>query len=53
MKSYDVTIQMKALYLYFHMMLFVCQNFRQCTLMMVLLSDLLAFVLIPSDKDLL
>ena len=28
MKSYDVTIQMKALCLYFHMMLFVCQNFR-------------------------
>ena len=26
-KSYDVTIQMKALCLYFHMMLFVCQNF--------------------------
>ena len=29
MKSYDVTIQMKALCLYFHMMLFVCQNFRK------------------------
>ena len=28
MKSYDVTIQMKALCLYFHMMLFVCHNFR-------------------------
>ena len=27
-KSYDVTIQMKDLCLYFHMMLFVCQNFR-------------------------
>ena len=27
MKSYDVTIQMKALCLYFHMVLFVCQNF--------------------------
>ena len=30
MKSYDVTIQMKALCLYFLMMLFaVCQNFRK------------------------
>ena len=29
MKSYDVTTQMKALCLYFHMMLFVCQNFRK------------------------
>ena len=28
-KSYDVTIQMKALCLYFHMMLFVFQNFRK------------------------
>ena len=28
-KSYDVTIQMKALCLYLHMVLFVCQNFRQ------------------------
>ena len=27
MKSYDVTIQMKALCLYFHMVLFICQNF--------------------------
>ena len=29
MKSSDVTIQMKALCLYFHMMLFVFQNFIQ------------------------
>ena len=28
-KSYDVTIQMKALYLYFHMILFVCHNFTK------------------------
>ena len=28
-KSYDVTIEMKALCLYFHMVIFVCQNFRQ------------------------
>ena len=27
-KSYDVTIQMKALCLYFHVMLFVCQIFE-------------------------
>ena len=27
MKSYDVTIQMKALCRYFHMMLFVSHNF--------------------------
>ena len=32
MKSYDVTIQLKALCLYFHMMLFVCQNFRKWNL---------------------
>ena len=32
MKSYDVTIQMKALYLYLHMMLFVFQNFRKWNL---------------------
>ena len=35
-KSYDVTIQMKDLCLYFHMMLFVCQNFRN-------LVEILAF----------
>ena len=29
LKAYDVTIQMKALCLYFLMMLFVCQNFRK------------------------
>ena len=29
MKSYDVTIQMKPLCLYFHMMLFVFQNFTK------------------------
>ena len=29
MKSYDVTIQMKALCLYLHMMPFVFQNFRK------------------------
>ena len=28
-KSYDVTIQMKALCLYFHLMLFVSQDFRK------------------------
>ena len=28
-KSYDVTIQMKALCRYFHLMIFVCQNFRK------------------------
>ena len=32
MKSYDVTIQMKALYLYLHVMLFVFQNFRKWNL---------------------
>ena len=32
MKSYDVTIQMKALYLYLQMMLFVFQNFRKWNL---------------------
>ena len=31
-KLYDVTIQMKALYLYFNIMLFVCQNFRKWNL---------------------
>ena len=29
MKSYDVTIQIKALCLYLHMVLFVFQNFRK------------------------
>ena len=32
MKFYDVTIQLKALCLYFHIMLFVCQNFRKWNL---------------------
>ena len=31
-KSYDVTIQMKALCLYVHMVLFVCQNVRKWNL---------------------
>ena len=29
MKSYDVTIQMKPLCLFFNMVLFVCQNFKK------------------------
>ena len=34
MKSYDETIQMKALCLYFHTMPFVSQNFRKWKLQM-------------------
>ena len=32
MKSYDVTIEMKALCLYLHMVLFVFQNFTKSNL---------------------